>query len=57
MTIFRYRSALQGKSSDGLSGGSLAGRLYMSKIKIKTTIRYLIPIVKKSQFLATFVQN
>lgn len=27
MTIFRYRSAHRGKSSDGLPGGSLAGRL------------------------------
>lgn len=34
MTIFRYRSARRGKSSDGLAGGSLAGHLYMSKIKL-----------------------
>ena len=27
MTIFRYRSTHRGKSSDGLPGGRLAGRL------------------------------
>lgn len=42
MTIFRYRSAHRGKSSDGLAGGSLAGRynLYenISNVKYSTKI-------------------